>query len=63
MAIQLIVAWYGRDDHGRSDYDNRYIKYITGKTPEDCMAEYMDLCLNHDIAKYTRTEIVDVRTV
>lgn len=55
--MKMFILWYDRKPDFEPDYYKPHRKTITGKTPEDCMEAYNELSYNHDLAKYTRTEI------
>lgn len=58
MKIHMLVQWYERKPDFSPDYDNEHHGTIIGDSPDDCMKQYRQLSDNHDLAKYTKTEII-----
>ncbi len=57
-AIHLYVQWYDRKPDFQPDYDKEHHGTIIGDTPDECMNKLKALKENHDLAKYTRMEIM-----
>lgn len=59
--IWMFIRWYDRHlDDMSPDYDKPHHGKIHGDTPNECMRKYRQLSRNHDLSKYTPTEIVGI---
>jgi hypothetical protein len=59
--ITLLIRWYDRKtDDFTPDYDSPHTGRIKGATPDECMFLYRQWCLEHDLARYTRSEIIEI---
>lgn len=60
MELTLLICWYDRRPNGEPDYDRKHTGRIRGATPGECMHKYFELSNNHDLSRFTRTEIIGV---
>ena len=60
MTITLLIQWFDRHHDMSPNYDERHIGRIRGSTPNECMAKYHEFLRNHDLSKYTQTEIIAI---
>lgn len=44
-----------------TDFTKTHLHYFTGKTAKECMNHVAAFRNDHDLAKYTPTEIIDVK--
>lgn len=58
--ISLFVQWYDRKEDMTPDYDHVHYTNIHGENPADCMYQLRVIKDNHDLARFTRIEIVSV---
>ena len=56
-SISMLVIWYGRNSDMTPDYSQQYHGTFSGKNPDEVMTKYRQYQRNHDLSKYTRTEI------
>lgn len=54
------ILYFDRNDDFTPNYDKSHLKEIEAENAASCMALYRALSDNHDLSKYTRTQIVDV---
>ena len=60
--MTIILRYY---DHKAgtftTDFTKTHLHYFTGKTATECMNKIKEFRKHHDLAKYTPTEIIDVK--
>lgn len=54
------LIWFDRKEDFNADYDHKHEMTITGKTATEVGAKLKTLRYNHDIAKYTLINVVDI---
>lgn len=60
--IGMTVVWYDNIDIGKPDYSKPHYREFIGETPESIMCDYANFSWNHDVVKYSPTEIVGIFT-
>ena len=60
MIINMFVTWYDRKPNFDPDYEKEHHRTITGNNPAECMSKLNAIRKDHDLAKYTRIEIVSI---
>lgn len=58
--VALCVMWYGRNSDGSANYDENHHGKFYGTNCADVMHQYRAFSNNHDLSKYTHTEITGV---
>ena len=58
--MTLFIRWYDRKVDFWPNHDKEHHGTITGETAASCMNQFRDFKYNHDVAKYTIPEIVDI---
>ena len=58
MIHMVIVWWDHKPGSFEPDYDRKYTVTIVEATPADCMAQYRLIQDNHDLVKFTPTQIL-----
>ena len=62
--MTIVIRYFDRKENDFSgfgyNYDNQHRVSFHGQTARECMKQIEDYRMNHDIAKYTATEIYDV---
>ena len=60
MTINMFVTRYDRKPNFEPDYEKEHHGTITGNSPAECMSKLNAIKESHDLAKYTRIEIVSI---
>ena len=58
--ITMVIRWYTRKPDFSPDWNEFHQGKIKGTSPDDCMKQYRKMQNNHDLAKYTRLEIIGI---
>ena len=58
--MTVYIQWYGRREDFTPIYSEEHHGNIHGKTANECMAQIRDLRNNHDCARYTPIEIIEI---
>lgn len=58
--MTLYVTWYERKIDFAPDYDREHHGNIHGANANECMAQFRALKYNHDLAKYTIPQILNI---
>ncbi len=58
--MTFYVRWYERKPDFSPDYYKEHHGNIHGNSAAECMSKFRELNYNHDLARYTIPEIVEV---
>lgn len=58
--MAMYVVWYDRNADFTPNYTNSHRGTIRGESAAEIMAQFRNISNNHDLAKYTRLEIVGI---
>ena len=58
--MAMYVVWYDRKPDFTADYSAAHRGTIHGETASEIMAQFRSMQNNHDLAKFTRLEIVGI---
>lgn len=58
--MTMHIVWYDRNEDFTPNYSNPHRGTIRGESAAEIMRQYRELSNNHNLAKYTRTEIVGI---
>lgn len=58
--MTVYLNCYSRNEDFTPNYNDEHHGNVHGKTANECMAQIRDLRNNHDCAKYTPLEIVEI---
>lgn len=56
----MYIVWYDRKPDFTADFDGRHTGSIRGETPGEIMAQFRTLSNGHDLARFTRLEIIGI---
>lgn len=56
--MKMVIQWYERNSDFSPNYDKKHHGTFFGPCADDCMDQYIKWRRDHDLAKYTPTEIV-----
>lgn len=58
--MTMYVVWYDRKPDFDADYSKAHRGTIHGETCSEIMAQFREISNNHDLAKFSRLEIVGI---
>lgn len=61
--MRIVIEYYTREVPPGQRFPRRYEKHFTAPTATECMGKVNRYRENHDLAKYTRAEIIRVEDV
>lgn len=56
--MKLVIQWYDRKPNFDADYSKEHHGTFYGSSADDCMKQYNEWRQNHDICRFTRSEII-----
>lgn len=58
--MTVFIQWYGRNEDFTANYNDEHHGNVHGANANECMSQIRALKNNHDVAKYTPIEIVEI---
>ena len=58
--MTITLSYYKRKEDFKPDYSCKYLKKFSGDTAGECMRQVEEFKYTHNLAEYTRTEIINV---
>ena len=56
--MKMVIQWYDRNNDFSANYEEKHHGTFIGTCADDCMSQYNAWRQNHDLAKFTPSEIV-----